>query len=117
MSRKLAHTHVIEARARLMRFAQTPTEEALWRQIGGGALGVVVRRQYVIGKHIADFAVPSARLVIEVDGGYHATRRRADARRDRELARRGWRVLRLPAALVAGDLAVAVGRVREVLAL
>jgi len=113
MSRKLTHSHVVEARARLMRFAQTPTEEALWREISGVALGVVVRRQYVIGKYIADFAVPSARLVIEVDGGYHATRRRADERRDRELARRGWRVLRVPAEIVSRDLAGAVARVRE----
>lgn len=115
MSRKLTHSHVIEARARAMRFAQTPTEEALFGQLRGGKLGVVVRRQYVIGLHIADFAVPSARLVIEVDGAYHAARRAADARRDRELRRRGWRVLRLPAELVAQDLGGAVARVRAAL--
>ncbi|MCK6537386.1 MAG: DUF559 domain-containing protein [Polyangiaceae bacterium] len=74
-----------------MRFAQTPTEEALWRELRGGKLGVVVRRQYVVGRYIADFAVPSARVVIEVDGAYHASRRAADARRDRDLGRRGWR--------------------------
>ncbi|MBE7481571.1 MAG: DUF559 domain-containing protein [Polyangiaceae bacterium] len=88
-----------------MRFAQTPTEEALWRELrGGGKLGAVVRRQYVVGRYIADFAVPSVRVVIEVDGAYHASRRAADARRDRELGRRGWRVLRLPAELAARDL-------------
>jgi very-short-patch-repair endonuclease len=46
---------------------------------------------------------------------YHASRRAADARRDRELGRRGWRVLRLPAALVTQDLAEAVARVRVAL--
>lgn len=56
MSRKPTHSHVIEARARAMRFAQTPTEEALWRELGGGKLGLVVRRQYVVGRFIADFA-------------------------------------------------------------
>ncbi|MBK9000176.1 MAG: DUF559 domain-containing protein [Myxococcales bacterium] len=65
MSRKVTHSQVIEARARAMRFAQTPTEEALWRELRGGKLGVLVRRQYVVGRHIADFAVPAARLVIE----------------------------------------------------
>lgn len=115
MSRKLTQSHVIEARARAMRFAQTPTEEALFGQLRAGKLGVVVRRQYVIGRYIADFAVPSVRLVIEVDGAYHAARRVADARRDRELGRRGWRVLRLPAGLVAQDLAEAVARVRAAL--
>ncbi|MBK7582512.1 MAG: DUF559 domain-containing protein [Myxococcales bacterium] len=115
MSRKLTHSHVIEARARAMRFAPTPAEEALWRELSGQKLGAVVRRQYVIGRYIADFAVPSARLVIEVDGAYHAARRAADARRDRELGRRGWRVLRLPAELVAQDLGEAVARVRAAL--
>ena len=91
------------------------SEEALWRELRGGKLGAVVRRQYVVGRYIADFAVPARRLVIEVDGGYHAARRVADARRDRELGRRGWRVLRLPAELVAQELAEAVVRVRAAL--
>lgn len=95
MSRKFAQSQVLEARARAMRFAQTPTEEALFRELRGGKLGAVVRRQYIIGRYIADLAVPSRRLVIEVDGEYHAARRVADARRDRDLGSRGWRVLRL----------------------
>jgi very-short-patch-repair endonuclease len=115
LSWKTTHSHVIEARARAMRFAQTPTEQALFRQLRGEKLGVVVRRQYVVGRYIADFAVPALRLVIEVDGAYHARRRAADARRDRELGRRGWRVLRLPAELVAEDLGEAVARVRAAL--
>jgi very-short-patch-repair endonuclease len=48
-------------------------------------------------------------LVVEVDGGYHGGRGGADARRDRVLARAGWRVVRVPAALVARDLDAAVG--------
>lgn len=89
MSRKTTHSHFIEAQARAMRFEQTPTEEALWRELRGGKLDAVVRRQYVVGRYIADFAVPARRLVIEVDGAYHAARRVADARRDRELAAGG----------------------------
>jgi very-short-patch-repair endonuclease len=50
-----------------------------------------------------------------VDGGYHAERREADARRDRELGRLGWRVLRLPARLVAERLPEAVALVRGAL--
>ncbi len=76
----------------------------------------MVRRQYVvIGKYIADFAVPSARVIIEVDGAYHATRCAADARRDRALGRFGWRVVRLPSELVVKDPAEAVARVRAAL--
>lgn len=84
-------------------------------ELRAGKLGVVVRRQYVIRPYIADFAVPSARLVVEVHGAYHVARRTADARRDRELGRRGWRVLRLPAGLVAKDIGEAVARVRAAL--
>ncbi len=115
MSRKLTHSQVIEARARAMRFAQTPTEEALWRELRGGRLGVVVRRQHVIGRRIADFAVPAVRLVIEVDGPCHQSRGAADQRRDRDLGRCGWRVVRLPAELVAADIGEAVARVRVAL--
>jgi very-short-patch-repair endonuclease len=52
------------------------------------------------------------RLVIEVDGDYHAQRRRADERRDRALRRAGYHVLRVEAALVERDLPGVVARVR-----
>jgi very-short-patch-repair endonuclease len=51
-------------------------------------------------RFIVDFAAPAERLVVEVDGAYHARRRAADARRDRVLRRLGYRVLRLEAQLV-----------------
>jgi very-short-patch-repair endonuclease len=85
------------------------------RLLRGAELGVEVKRQLVIGEFVADFAVPAARLVIEVDGGSHAMRAAADARRDKKLARLGWRVLRLDADLVLGAPAEAVARVREAL--
>jgi very-short-patch-repair endonuclease len=55
------------------------------------------------------------RLVVEVDGGYHARRRAADLRRDVKRGRLGYRVLRLPAALVMEDLQAAVALVRAAL--
>jgi very-short-patch-repair endonuclease len=53
---------------------------------------------------VADFYAPSARLIVEVDGGYHARRVTADARRDRKLARVGYRTLRVSAELATRDL-------------
>lgn len=46
-----------------------------------------------------DFAFPSQRLAIEVDGRYHRTfvGQRKDSEKLNEAVRRGWRVLRLPA--------------------
>jgi very-short-patch-repair endonuclease len=57
-------------------------------------------RQVVIGRDIVDFVAPAARLIVEVDGAYHSLRRSADGRRDRELSRRGYRILRLDAGRV-----------------
>jgi very-short-patch-repair endonuclease len=98
-----------------MRSAPTPSERALWALLRGKPLGVWFRRQVPLGRFIADFAAAGARLVVEVDGGYHAERRAADARRDRALARLGYRVLRLEAALVLEHPLEAVARVREAL--
>jgi very-short-patch-repair endonuclease len=93
-------------------FAQEP-ERALWRQLAGGKLGVAFRRQVVLGnRYIADFVAPAVRLVVEVDGGLHARQRAADVRRDRDLARLGYRVLRIPADVVMADRAAAAAVVR-----
>ncbi len=104
MQRKLTRpssSPLLEQRAHAMRFALTPSEAALWRCLSGRRLGVQFRRQVVVaGRYIADFAAPAAMLIVEVDGGYHARRVAADARRDRVLRRAGWWVLRLPAELV-----------------
>jgi very-short-patch-repair endonuclease len=56
------------------------------------------------------------RLIVEVDGGYHAGRAAPDARRDRELRRLGYRILRLPAELVQHRFAEALALVRAALA-
>jgi len=56
---------------------------ALWRLLSGGKLGAPAKRQVVLGGFVADFAVPAARLVIEVDGPCHARQRARDARSTR----------------------------------
>jgi very-short-patch-repair endonuclease len=91
-----------------MRFAPTPSEGLLWSAIRGKRLGVQFRRQAPIGRFIVDFVAEEARLVVEVDGGYHAQRARSDARRDAALRRAGYRVVRVSAELVIADLEAAV---------
>jgi very-short-patch-repair endonuclease len=110
-----AHQTLVIQRAIAMRSVLTPSEQKLWLLLRGGQLGVWFRRQVPLGRFVADFVAQSARLVVEVDGGYHARRRAADARRDRELARLGYRVLRLEAALVLERPLGALARVREAL--
>jgi len=98
------------------RAAPTPSEARLWSALSAGKLGVAFRRQVPLGQRfIADFLAPGVRLVVEVDGGCHAQRRGADARRDSKLRRLGYRVLRLPAALIMQDLEAAVQRIRAAL--
>jgi very-short-patch-repair endonuclease len=96
--------------ARAMRREPTASESALWAELSGSKLGVGFRRQAVVAGCIVDFLAPSRKLVVEVDGSYHRTaaRRRADARRDQRLQRAGFRVLRLSAELVLGNIAEAV---------
>jgi very-short-patch-repair endonuclease len=108
-----ARKQLLATRARDMRLFATMPEQALWRGLRGGRLGVSFRRQLVLGnRYIVDFAAPSLQLVVEVDGGIHARHRTADARRDRDLARLGYQVLRVPAQLVVDDLPAAVALVR-----
>jgi very-short-patch-repair endonuclease len=95
-----------------MRLYPQGPEATLWRELRGGRLGVSFRRQIVLGhRYIADFFAPSLGLVVEVDGAGHARHRAADARRDRELGRLGYRVLRIPAAVVMQNVGEAVALV------
>ncbi|HYQ45272.1 MAG TPA: DUF559 domain-containing protein [Polyangiaceae bacterium] len=115
-SRNSSRIALLDERARGMRASLTPAEALLWARIRGGRLGVVFRRQVpLLGRFIADFLAPAERLVVEVDGGYHAEQDRADARRDAVLARAGYRVLRLAAALVVRDIEAATALVRAAL--
>lgn len=103
-----------------MRVEATPSEALLWSRLKGWQLGVAFRRQVVLGEaegklFVVDFLAPQARLVVEVDGGAHTRRAERDERRDRALARLGYRVLRLPAELVERHLEEAVAMVREAL--
>jgi very-short-patch-repair endonuclease len=45
--------------------------------------------------YIVDFYASEAKLVVEVDGGFHAERVVLDAKRQRRLERAGYRVVRV----------------------
>jgi very-short-patch-repair endonuclease len=115
-NRSAGRKALLDERARGMRASLTPSEALLWDRLRGRRLGPLFRRQVpLLGRFIADFLAPAERLVVEVDGGYHAEQARTDARRDAVLARAGYRVLRLDAALVVRDIEAAVSRVRAAL--
>jgi very-short-patch-repair endonuclease len=120
MRQRLSSPHrsqLLAQRAGCMRAAAaTPSEELLWQKLRGRQLGVSFKRQVPVGgRFIVDFWASSAKLVVEVDGPYHARHASADGSRDRALARLGYSVLRLDAELVIRDLPGALSRIRAAL--
>ncbi|MCR4266878.1 endonuclease domain-containing protein [Nitratireductor sp. ZSWI3] len=80
--------------ARRMRKALTEAELKLWNELRAHRLmGLSFRRQMPIGGYIADFACPSARIIVEVDGSQHGASA-GDIIRDASLSALGWKVLR-----------------------
>ena len=82
-------------RARQLRRDETDAERKLWARLRNRRFaGVKFRRQHRIGPFIADFCCVECRLVVELDGGQHATRTESDQRRTEFLGGQGYRVLR-----------------------
>ena len=82
-------------KAQALRHDQTDAEGLLWHYLCNKQLGgYKFRRQQPIGPYIADFACLPQKLLIELDGGQHATRQDYDEKRDAFLRERGYRVLR-----------------------
>ena len=80
--------------ARRLRQEATDVERILWFALRHRLYGWKFRRQHPIGQRVVDFACPERKLAIELDGGQHALRAEADARRSVELVQRGYRVIR-----------------------
>jgi len=77
-SRKLAKT-----RCRNLRNNMTKAERFLWEELRKKQIsGFRFRRQFSISRFIVDFYCLEAKLVIEVDGGYHKFQRDYDHARE-----------------------------------
>ena len=81
--------------ARELRKNMTPEEKHLWYDFLK-RLPFAVKRQHNIENYIVDFYIAKKKIVIEVDGIQHQTNESlvADAKRDRDLALWGIKVLR-----------------------
>jgi len=75
---------------------ESPIEEILVEALIADGWGEHIKTQLKIGKYRVDIAVPKAKLIIECDGReYHHTHEyqiERDQKRDKYLARKGWRV-------------------------
>ncbi|WP_442578382.1 endonuclease domain-containing protein [Mesorhizobium sp. ASY16-5R] len=83
--------------ARKMRHVHTDAELKLWNELRAHRLmGLSFRRQMPIAGYIVDFACPSKKLIVEVDGSQHAEAgaAKADEMRTAKLQGLGWTVLR-----------------------
>ena len=78
-----------------LRRNMTPEEKHLWYDLLV-KLPVQAKRQKNLGHYIVDFYIPSAKLVIEIDGRQHllSEHREADEKRDSDLAFLGIGVIR-----------------------
>lgn len=88
-----------------LRHDMTEAEQRLWhalrlRQMGGAKF----RRQFPLVGYIADFICLEAKLVIEVDGGQHASLQLQDGVRNARIEAAGFRVLRFWNHEVLGDI-------------
>lgn len=85
--------HPLTPLGRTMRANPTPYERRLWHFLRQRPLGFKFRRQVPIDRFVVDFACFAARLVVEVDGRFHADQEH-DLAREARIAERGWRILR-----------------------
>jgi very-short-patch-repair endonuclease len=74
----------------------TEAERRIWMRLRAHRfLGISFRRQVSIGPYIVDFVSFDARLILEIDGGQHAsTHAKRDQKRDAWLREQGFTVRR-----------------------
>ena len=87
--------HQLTNNAQMLRRNMTKEEKHLWYDFLK-SLPVTVKRQKVFGRYIADFYIPKAKVIIELDGSQHYSEEgeKADAIRDDYLVKNGFVILR-----------------------
>ena len=85
----------LKPHAQELRKNMTKEERKLWYDFLK-SFPAIVKRQKIIGGYIADFYIPSAKLVIELDGSQHYTEegKEYDKERDEYMRSAGITVLR-----------------------
>lgn len=89
-------TQKITRLAKGLRKQSTDVENLIWRHLQRKQLvGLKFRRQQPIGNFIVYFICFDKKVVVELDGGQHATEEKErDCKRDRWLTEQGFKVLR-----------------------
>jgi very-short-patch-repair endonuclease len=107
------------SRAQALRHSDTMAEKLAWKLLRNRhVLHYKFRRQVPLGNAIVDFCCLSLKLVVELVGAGHAQQSQAtrDRERDRELEKRGYRVLRFPNGIVLRAPTEFVKKIQEYMA-
>jgi len=113
-SRIRGTTPAIEQAARRLRKEPTLAEAHLWQALRRRQLASLkFRFQHPIGRFIADFYCPSAKLIIEIDGGIHDQQQPYDEARTEQLEAFGYRFLRFSNKEVLTDLPHVLARIKD----
>ena len=103
-------------KARRLRQDQTPAETVLWRSLRNRQLeGMKFRRQFPVGKYIADFCCIEKKLVIEIDGGSHVGNEEYDRIRTVFLEEQGFHVIRFTNRMIYDQLDAVIEEIRSVI--
>ena len=103
--------------ARALRRRQTDAERRLWARLRDRRLlGAKFARQVPIGAYVVDFCCREPKVIVELDGGQHAVRARADTERTAFLEALGYRVLRFWNNDALGNTDGVLQRIAQVLA-
>ena len=94
----------------------SPIEQYLWEALKDATLPEAVERQHKIGPYTIDIAYPKIKLAVECDGKeYHEDDKRQierDQRRDKYLARRGWRIIRISGIEIRRNIGACVEKIK-----
>jgi very-short-patch-repair endonuclease len=103
---KLVHNlrKLMDSRSEL-RKQSIETEDLLWQELRNSKLGFKFRRQHSIGGYILDFYCAKARLIIELDGPIHDSRKGYDKNKDKYFNELNYKVIRFKNSEVTGNLA------------
>ncbi len=95
-------TKTLKAHALKMRREPTYCEKIIWNALRNQNLGVKFRRQFIISYYIVDFICLEKNFIIEIDGNSHHGNEAYDRKRENELKKMGYKVLRLTDEEVSG---------------
>ena len=98
-----------------LRLNTTPAEKKLWTKLNNKQLGVRFKRQHPIDIFIVDFYCHKFKLVIELDGLIHLSKKEEDMGRTTELERWGLTVIRFSNNEVINDIDKVIETIKKFL--